>query len=249
MKFQSAEKSSLDLLRARLVRDPPVARSLSRSIQVILRVLVRRAPLPRRAPSGRQLRPEAHAPSRSARVVAALPGVHIHRRNLGSNRLGSRRRGGWSRRRGGNHRVGSRRGGWSRRRIDDWDGGDRLGRGGGGGGGRGAVERDEREASARGGHEPQPRLPGLSHLLVVLQVIHEVGYDALEQLLRAVRALRLLLTSLTLLTGLTLTLRLALLHEPLQHLQHLGRRVVDRSLLPLTLTLRLALALGVTTDG
>ena len=113
----------------------------------------------------------------------------------------------------------------------------------------GAVERDEREASTRGGHEPQPRLPGLSHLLVVLQVIHEVGYDALEQLLRAVRALRLLLTSLTLLTGLTLTLRLALLHEPLQHLQHLGRRVVDRSLLPLTLTLRLALALGVTSDG
>ena len=43
-------RSPLDLLRTRPVRDDPVARFLSRSIQVILRVLVRRAPLPRRAP-------------------------------------------------------------------------------------------------------------------------------------------------------------------------------------------------------
>ena len=59
----------------------------------------------------------------------------------------------------------------------------------------GAAPSRDREASAA---TFLPSLRGLSHLLVVLQVIHEVGYDALEQLLRAVRALRLLLTSLTL---------------------------------------------------
>jgi hypothetical protein len=128
----------------------------------------------------------------------------------------------------------------------------------------GGVKGLECEAAVRRGHEPQARLPGLVHLLVVLQVIHEAGYDVLEQLLRLTLSacllplplpltlpLTLTLTlplTLTLTLPLTLTLSarllplsLPLLHEPLQHLKHLGRCVVHRSL-PLRTRSRGALA-------
>jgi hypothetical protein len=120
----------------------------------------------------------------------------------------------------------------------------------------GGVKGLECEAAVRRGHEPQARLPGLAHLLVVLQVIHEAGYDVLEQLLRLTLSACLLPLPLPLTLPLTLTLTLPLtltlsarllplslplLHEPLQHLKHLGRCVVHRSL-PLRTRSRRALA-------
>ena len=164
--------------------------------------------------------------------------VHVHRRNLRG-----RRRRGWHRR-GSRDDGGGGGGVWYRRGC-----GRGRGRWCGSGGG---VKGLEREAAVRRGHEPQARLPGLAHLLVVLQVIHEAGYDVLEQLLRLTLSARLLTLPLTLTLTLTLTLSLPLsarllplplplLHEPLQHLKHLGRCVVHRSL-PLRTRSRRALA-------